>query len=413
MLRARVVLGLALLAIALPAVADTPVLRYTTYLIVQVDGAPVTVTMHSRPYGGTAGDYTYTDQPTYRVIGASGSQLEDVDAALGSTSTVTVPASAGKFALLELRPRNNYVVAEPAGPYGIVATEHAPMNTSGGFERLHFLVPRGLDAGSIFLHAFSVGEAARAVVYDPDGNVATEVEDDFNEPMAVSFTVPPGQDGRVWSLGLLPPRREDWTIDDCKVWLGPSLPGVLAPQPDWAESLGRPFAVEWTPLLDFEGANPIRTVQWSQAVPEGATLPAYEVGLSDEKPHTGRQSLRVHLRFPDDLASQELKIFTADLPVQHLERVRLWIHGDGSGRRLIIRVRDSSQEHHYCQVGTIDWTGWGEIVADFVSGQVNISGGDENKHIDGPPVVLVIQIGHDRGQPIDSMIYIDDISISP
>jgi len=287
------------------------------------------------------------------------------------------------------------------------------MNCVGGFERLYFLVPKGLESGSIFLHAFSVGEAARVIIYGPDGQPVNEVEDDFNQPMAVSFTVPPGQDGRVWSLGLLPPRHQDWKIDDCKLWFGAGLPGVLSPEPQWAESLGKPFAMEWTPLLDLEGESPTGTVQWSQPVEEGAALPAYEVGLSDENPHSGNKSLRIHLRFPPDLANQELKIFTKDLPLAHVDRVRLWVYGDGSGRKLVIRVRDKSQEQFYCQVGTIDWTGWGEVVADFVSGNLRVDGGDANNHIDGPPVTIVIQIGHAKGQPTDSVIYIDDISVSP
>ena len=414
MIRLHTALVVALaLAVALPAVAATPVLRYTTYLLVDTSDGPANVSIESRPYGSRHGDFTYRDQPSYRVIGADGSQLEDVDGALGQTSTVTVPASAGDFGLVELQPRTNYAVADLDRPYGIIATEHAPMNCVGGFERLYFFVPRGHTGGSIFLHAFSVGEAGRAVIYGPSGEVVTEVEDDFNDPLAVSFTVPEGQDDAVWSLGLLAPKREDWELDDCKVWFSSSLAGLLVPDPAWARPLSEPYTTAWTPLLDFEGGAPAQTVQWSQKVEEGGPQPSYEVGLSDENPHTGAQSLRIEMNVPEGIARQELKVFLTDLRVDELEGLRLWLYGDGSERKLVVRVRDASQEHHYFQAGKIDWTGWGEVACNYASGPVSIAGGDENKRIDGPKVSVVFQIGHAAGQPAQSVYYIDDLGVSP
>lgn len=413
MVRVRLPMVVAVLAVALPAVAATPVLRYTTYLLVDTNDGPAQVSIESRPYGSLHGDYTYRDQPSYRVIGADGSQLEDVDGALARTATITVPASAGDFALVELQPRKNYSVADCDGPYGIVATEHAPMNCVGGFERFYFFVPRGHTGGSIFLHAFSVGEAGRVVIYGPEGEVVTEVEDDFNEPTAVSFTVPEGQDDSVWSLGLLAPRREDWTVDDCALWFSASLAGLLVPDPEWARPLSEPFATAWDPFVDFEGEDPVQTVQWSRAVEEGGPQPTWDVGLSDENPHSGAQSLRIEMNLPEGIGRQELKVFLKSLPIESLHRLRLWLHGDGSGRRLIVRVRDSSVEHHYFQAGTIDWTGWGEVVCDYEAGPVSIAGGDENKRIDGPTASVVFQIGHEPGQPAQSVYYIDDLGVSP
>ncbi len=412
MTRLNTALAVALLTVAVPAIATTPVLRYTTYLLVDTSGGPAQVSIESRPYGSLHGDFTYRSQPSYRVIGADGSGLEDVDGALGQTTTITAPASAGDFALVELQPRNNYSVADPDRPYGIVATEHAPMNCVGGFERLYFYVPRGQTGGSVFLHAFSIGEAGRAVIYGPSGEVVTEVEDDFNEPTAVNFIVPEGQDDAVWSLGLLAPKREDWTLDDCALWLSASLAGLLVPDPDWAEQLSAPFATSWTPALDFEADNPVQLVQWSQKIEEGAPQPTCEVGLSDENPHSGARSLRIEMNLPANVKRQELKLFIGPLPVEKLEKLRLWLYGDGSERRLIVRVRDSNMEQHYFVAGPVDWTGWREVVGDFTH-PTSIAGGDENKRIDGPTVTVVIQIGHVAGQPTHSVYYVDDLGVSP
>ncbi len=410
--RVRSIVVFTMLLAAMPAVAVTPVLRYTTYLLVDTTAGPATVTMQSRSYGTAHGDFTYGDQPSYRVIGADGRQIEDVDGQLAGEMDVAVPASAGDFGLVEVRPGANYALAESDRPYGIVATEHAPMNCVGGFERLYFFVPRGHTGGSVYLHAFSVGEAGRVVVHDPDGNVAVEVEDDFNEPAAVSFTVPEGMDGRTWSLGLLKPERDDWDVDDCALWLSPSLSGLLFTNPDWAERLSAPFATSWTPVLDFEGDSPVQTIQWSQKVADGQPQPTWDVAVSGENPHSGAQSLRVEMDLPENVARQELKLFTVPLPIEKVEKVCLWLYGDGSGRKLMLRVRDSSLEHHYYAAGTIDWVGWGELVGDFTHPS-DIAGGDENKRIDGPTVSVVLQIGHAAGQPVHSVYYVDDLGVSP
>ena len=109
----------------------------------------------------------------------------------------------------------------------------------------------------------------------------------------------------------------------------------------------------------------------------------------------------------------ELKIFTKPIEIAKVERVGFWLYGDGSGRRVTVRVRDRSYEHHYCPAGTIDWTGWGEIVADFKKGNVRVNGGDGDRQITGPKVSVVIHIRHEPGQPSRSVYYIDDLALSP
>jgi hypothetical protein len=119
------------------------------------------------------------------------------------------------------------------------------------------------------------------------------------------------------------------------------------------------------------------------------------------------------MKLAGDSPANHLKIFTKPIEVGNLERVKFWLYGDGSGRKLTVRVRDQNNEHHYCPAGTINWKGWGEVTADFTKGLVTISGGDGNKRIDGPKVSLVIQIAHDQGQPTHSVYFVDDLAVSP
>ncbi len=408
-----------LLATLASAWADEPpILRYSSWMLVP----PTTVRVESRPYGMLHDDYTYRDQPSFSVIGLDGDTLATIDGKLGASTTVSVP-DAGPLALLHLQPGNNYAVPQPASEvYWYIATPEAPLNVVRGFDALYFWLPPGLSAATIFCHAFSVGEAGKLIVSDLGGNEIVSLESDFNEPEALLFQAPAmGEDGALLRLSLVKPANPEWTIDDAKVWLGPEIPGLLAPTPEGAEEARKiapllGIETDWTPLLDFEGAdNPIGTIQWSKLVEEGAALPAYEVSLSDEQHFGGEQSLRVAMRFPEDYAEpwQQLKLFTKPLAADDIGKVRLFMFGDGSGRALRIRVRDASQEQHYFDAGKLDWVGWKAIVADLEGAASAISGGDENKRIDGPTVNVVVEIAHSRGRPLESVVYVDDIAIAP
>lgn len=414
----RCLLTIALLALtaALPASAqEAPVLRYTSWMLLP----PGELAVESRPYGMTHDDFTYPDQPSFSIVSLQGETIETVDGRLAQTSTIAIPPGVGEYGLLRLTPGNNYAVPRPAGDrFYYIATPEAPLNVVGGFPELCFWLPPGLSAGTVLCHAFSVGEAGRLVVTDLEGALLGELESDFNEPEALLFRLPaPTPGGAILRLALLAPRNAEWSVDDAKVWLGPETPGLLAPTPAAAEAIPQiatnlGIATEWTLLRDFESEqSPITTIQWSQPVAEGAALPAYEVALSDAQALSGSRSLRVELRFPEgEGGANELKLFTEPLDVASVRRVRFFLFGDGSGRNMTVRVRDVSQEHHYVNVGPIEWTGWKAVVADFTR-PTNVSGGDENKRIDGPPVSVVVQIQHGRGNPARSILYIDDLAV--
>lgn len=412
----RRALPLLLACATVPTLAQSPlIVRYTTWMIVP-GGAPIDIA--SRSYGAVHSDYAYKDQPTYSVISLAGDLLDCADGKLGQSLRLT--PSGDDPVLLMLQPGNNYALPSPASDtYWYVATPEAPLNVVRGFEALYAWVPPGMGAGTVFCHAFSPGEAARLIVSDLQGNELAGLESDFNEPEALMFRLkdaPP--EGSIIKISLLKPQNPDWTIDDAKVWLGPELPGLLAPSVEAAAeipAIARRVGIEtdWTRLCDFETENPVTTMQWSKPVAEGTELPSYDVGLSGEQSFGGGNSLRVQMRFPenDEERSQELKLFTKPLPMDGVRAVRFFLHGDGSGRKVIVRVRDRSQEHHYCTVGPIDWTGWKAVVADFQNATTSIAGGDENKRIDGPTGNVVIQLQHTTGNALESVLYIDDLSV--
>lgn len=411
---ARRIALLLLLAAAASAFADDPpIVRYTTWMLVP----PGPVTIESRFYGAT--DFSYADQPTFRVLDLNGDAVATVDGTLGQTCTLAVP-DGSPLSLLRLQPGANYAVPVPeADTWWYIATPEAPLNVVNGFDGLYFYVPPGLNAATIFAHAFSIGEAGRLVITDLEGAEIASLESDFNEPEALLFQAPP--EGALLRLSLVAPENLEWSLDDAAVWLGPELPGLLAPTPEAAAEVERVapqlgIETDWTPLVDFEGVDsPIGTIQWAKLVPEDATLPAYDVALSDERAFGGEQSLRVEVRFPEAYAEtgQQLKLFTLPVPADGIGKVRLFLYGDGSGRGLRVRVRDASQEQHYFDPGPITWVGWQAIVTDFERAATAISGGDENKRIDGPTVNVVLEIGHARSNPVQSVLYVDDIAISP
>lgn len=388
-------------------------LRYTTYLMVQPGPAPVPVRLESRAYGDRHGDHVYSDSPEIALLDASGLALEESSGRLGETLTMAVPASAAPFVLLRLAPGGNYLQASLAAPHAMVATPSAPLHCVGGLSRQYFLVPRGVTTAAVWFHAISVGEAGRALVYRPDGALAAELEDDFNEPTPLEFQVPEGLDGQVWSVVLEAPRRPEWRVDDCAIWLAATLPGLLSPEPAWAEALSRPLAMAWRTVMDFEGDDAGVTVQWDRAPPAGVELLG-RAGVSTARPHRGRQSLRLEMALPEGYdGATMLKAFTRAVPAAGCRRVSFWFHGDGSGRQLQVRLRDAHGEHFHTPALPITWEGWRQVVVDVAGPGTVAAGGDGNQQVDGPEVVLVFQIRHAPGQPRQVVYDLDDVAVSP
>lgn len=408
-----VALGLAVVVAAtVAAVESTPILRYRDYLVIGLAGQDSSVRLQSQSYGATQRDYTYSDPPSYAVLSDKGEVLSEAEGRLGETLDLTLPAAAGSFALLEVQAGNNYVVATPKHSYAYVATPESPLSVVRGFGRLYFWVPPGLSGVTVMLHAFSVGEAGRLLVYDPADKLVQDTEGDFNTPTAVSFPVPPSADGQVWSLALVEPRHPGWKLDDCTLWLAGSLPGVLATRATWAEDYGREFARQWTRVLDCEEATTIAAVQWDRSAPEGGPQPSTTVTVSPEKPWTGKGSVRIEFAVPRELTgTNQLKVFSKPFVANRPRRVNLWLYGDGSGRKLIVRLRDQSQEQFYAPAAPIDWTGWGQVTVDFQGAGVTHSGGDENGVIDGPQVTLVLQFQQADNLPRQGLYYVDDVAV--
>ncbi|MHB8995284.1 MAG: hypothetical protein ACYC63_08560 [Armatimonadota bacterium] len=176
-----------------------------------------------------------------------------------------------------------------------------------------------------------------------------------------------------------------------------------------------PRPVEELPAVlqyDFETTNP-----WSLVYPEpvkngAGTAVLASAELSTEQAHSGERSCKLSAQLPaGPPAMYNLKLFSQKLPyARPLKIWRFWLYGDGSGRSYGMRIRDGRSESFYRTPGKIDWTGWKQVVWDLSQEPpANIMGGDGNKHQDGPPMELVLDIKAEAGKTC--VLYFDDLEV--
>jgi hypothetical protein len=90
--------------------------------------------------------------------------------------------------------------------------------------------------------------------------------------------------------------------------------------------------------------------------------------------------------------------------------LRMMIHGDGSGHRLVVRVNDATDERFVVTVGPVNWTGWK---------QVEVTGADKWQHylgnndgiIDAPIRTVSLEFNYVPPGPASGAIYVDDIRV--
>lgn len=167
-------------------------------------------------------------------------------------------------------------------------------------------------------------------------------------------------------------------------------------------------------IQDFESPSALPTV-WVVNIPnENAS-----VRLSTDQPHDGRQCLKLHYHFLATGKFQYLGIpnkVRIDTPIHKL---RYWLKGDNSKCSYGLQVTDANGEtHQYSkntgQGGTIDFTGWKEVVIDL-DAQHETWGGDKNGKIDYPITAITFGIGQPTdGQklvPVESDLSFDSLSV--
>ena len=102
-----------------------------------------------------------------------------------------------------------------------------------------------------------------------------------------------------------------------------------------------------------------------------------------------------------------------------VHKLHFWLYGDRSNCSYGVQVSDASGEtHQYSkntgQCGSIDFTGWKEIVVDLDSSH-ETWGGDKNGKIDYPLTGITLTVGqptdHGRPLPAEGDLYFDGLSV--
>lgn len=193
----------------------------------------------------------------------------------------------------------------------------------------------------------------------------------------------------------------------------PAETGVQAAPPAARDIAATGGAVAGQAIVyDFETHHP-----WSLVYPEPEKTPAGAavVGrseLSADQAHGGKQAGRLSVTLPPGPPNSfTIKLFSEKLPYSRPVVVwRFWLYGDGSGRRIGMRVRDARGENFYRAPLQMDWTAWKQISWNLTQEPpVTVAGGDGNKQQDGPPMELVLNFGAKPGEQLT--LYVDDLEV--
>jgi hypothetical protein len=163
-----------------------------------------------------------------------------------------------------------------------------------------------------------------------------------------------------------------------------------------ANSKGQPSNPTAVMVQDFEKLSAPPKV-WVVNIPnENAS-----VQLSSDRPHEGKQCLKLHYHFLDMGQFQYLGIPNKTKIQAPVHKLRYWLRGNRSNCSYGVQVSDSSGEtHQYGKStghgGLIDFAGWREIVVDLDSPH-ETWGGDKNGKADYPLTGLTLTVS----QPTD------------
>jgi hypothetical protein len=167
-------------------------------------------------------------------------------------------------------------------------------------------------------------------------------------------------------------------------------------------------------VQDFEKSSSLPAV-WVVNIPnENAS-----VKLSTDDPHDGKQCLKLHYHFMGVGQFQYVGIPNKVRIQTPIHKLRFWLKGDKSNCSYGIQLSDASGETHQFgpntgQGGTIDFTGWKEVVIDLDSHH-EIWGGDKNGKIDYPITAVTFTVGQPKAKdkllPVESDLCFDSLSV--
>ncbi|SPE60546.1 conserved exported hypothetical protein [Verrucomicrobia bacterium] len=174
-----------------------------------------------------------------------------------------------------------------------------------------------------------------------------------------------------------------------------------------------------TPVIvqDFEQSSPQPTV-WVVSIPERNA----SVQLSTDRPHDGKQCLKLHYHFLGTGDFQYLGIPNKVKIQAPVHKLHFWLRGDDSKCSYGLQVTDAGGKTHQYrslsnnqgQGGIIDFTGWKEVAFDLDAPH-ETWGGDKNGKLDLPITAIILTLGQpmDNGKllPAEGDLCFDSISV--
>lgn len=230
------VLASILLWMGLASAQDWPTLRRTNYIaILGSQGKEMKISLRSQRH-----PRRYGDELAFTLVGPDSNEITSDTIPLDTSKIVSVTPKTDGLCVLELDAGWNICFVDAGEtPWALVASETLPLHTIHAIERLYFYVPAKCKRFSLFALADVRGEAALIKVFGPQGQTIKEEEGEFDKLTRIQVDVPPGADGKVWSLSVLPPRIPNTVLDDVAISLDPSISPYFSKKEEWALMFGR------------------------------------------------------------------------------------------------------------------------------------------------------------------------------
>ncbi len=180
----------------------------------------------------------YHDPLAYVLLAPDGKQLASGNVGLNDQQTVAQEAPAdGIYNFIASAGSNGWQVDAANQHFCLRAKE---LKLLFGSRKMYFYVPPGTTEFSLSLTSAAPGETTAMTIYAPDGTVAARGNtNNRTGQFAPKIPVPPGQDGRAWSLRLSGVKGAG-VCEDSKLVLGSELPPYLTNAPERLLIPGRP-----------------------------------------------------------------------------------------------------------------------------------------------------------------------------
>lgn len=163
----------------------------------------------------------YVDSAGYLVLNPFGRKIEQGEASVGKSETVSFVARTAGPHVLDVDPGMNAFTIEPStAAWAVDLSEKRQLNLIAQARNVYFWVPRGVASFTFKMQ----GEPGRVKVCDGEGRVVCAKSLPLYEQVEILISVPKGQGGCAWHLEL--DLREDQGIV-----FPPAIPPYVAERP--------------------------------------------------------------------------------------------------------------------------------------------------------------------------------------